>query len=89
MNTKLIKRLFDDICLDTIAWFRTAARWFVYGAMAYLIGQFTMDWMGFIGIKYGDSINNHEQLGRTIAWAFTLIYLIVKLPAVYRKEKSK
>lgn len=84
MDMRKIKLLISNLCLDTLDWGMCALDWFYNGAMAYVVSWFTFGWMTFLFSSHVSVVPNYQKLADSLAFCFSLIYLVCKM-RVYRK----
>jgi|WetSurMetagenome_2_1015567.scaffolds.fasta_scaffold1274615_2 hypothetical protein len=82
MNKKL-KRLLEDISVDTIDWGRTGIRLIWNCGVAFFVGMFVRLVMQFVILTYAPE---SKALGTQLAFCFVLMYLVTHSLYIYRKN---
>jgi len=80
-------KFYIKLLKDGINWGRFIGNLFFHTTIAYLLGQFTMDFVGFAVGKYAPLTMNGELLGRNLALVVIIVYWITKV-FVMDKEKE-
>lgn len=76
-----------QLFIDGINWFKFIGRLFFHTAIAYFLGQFAMDFVGFTVSKYAMIDLDGEAIGRSLAFVVVVIYWLYQIFDIEKIKK--